>query len=35
MSKLKEGLRLPAIRDFIDQKYGKAEAMNVPRPPAP
>lgn len=26
---------LPAIRTFIDGKYGKAEGMNVPRPPAP
>ncbi len=34
MSKLKEGMRLPAIREFIDQKYGKAPAMNVPYPPA-
>lgn len=34
MSKLQAGWRLRAIRDFVDQRYGKAEGMNVPYPPA-
>lgn len=33
MSKLKEGMRLPALRAFIDEKYGKGAAMNTPYPP--
>lgn len=35
MGKLQEGWTLGAIRAFTDEKYGKAEAMKVPYPPAP